>query len=78
MILNINGTSYEFLRKILIYGNIYSKNIIDEQKKMLEKIVKENKNIFIFNDGTHFILCREIEEANCIEIKSELTNGETE
>lgn len=78
MILNINGTTYEFIRKFLAFNIVtHGGKMVREQEESIQKMLEKNSNMYVFNDGVHFLLCREIEEANYREIFPELTKGES-
>lgn len=73
MIININGITYEFIRKFLAFNIItHGNNMVQEQEESVKKMLEKNPDVHIFNDGVHFLMCREIEEAKYREINREI------
>lgn len=69
MIVNINGTTYEFIKKFLAFNiPAHGQNIVKEQEEYIKKLLEKNSNMYVFNDGLYFIVCQEIEEAKYTDI----------
>lgn len=77
MLINIGGTTYEFVKTFNVY-NIHNQGqkMVQEQKNRIQKFVDKNPDIRVFQNEVNFIVCKEIEEAKYRDINPELTSGE--